>query len=219
MKRAQNAVWSGVWGVALAVAVVLLLLGTRRASSAASTEKGWVTEYVNMLSAEDGRKVNQAVDGILHDRKLLVDELIGLIDPANATEYRDETRCAAAFLLGELRAVEAVPVLSRALADEPGPEFNDRMSRFTAPVWTALVKIGRPSVPAMIENVENSDQEILWHKSLDVLNHVLSGKRRVLELLAKLEARAAKDDAKHGRIVRAAKWAEEHYKGSGEPLY
>jgi hypothetical protein len=72
----------------------------------------------------------------------------------------------------------------------------------------------------MIQNVENSDQEILWQKSLDVLNHVLGGKRRVLELLAKLEARAAKDDVKQGRIVRAIKWAQQHYvEGKEEPLY
>jgi len=222
MKRAQNAVRFGIAIMGLSLTVLLTLLGTARPLGAA-TEEEQVSEYVKMLSAEDSREMNRGVDGILRDRKLLVEQLIPLVDPANAAKYKDKTRCAAAFLLGELRAVEAVPVLSKALAKEPGRKLIYRISRFDSPVWLALVKIGRPSVPAMIENIENSDHEILWKKSLDVLDRVLGGSRRVMELLAKLEGRAAKDDAKRSRIVRATKWAKQHwhydagtYKG---PLY
>jgi len=173
---------------------------------------------LEMLRSDDSRAINQAVDGVLDSRTRLIEQLIPMIDPANAGKYSDETRCAAAFLLGELRSVEAVPVLSKALADEPGRKIVG-MNRFDVPVWSALVKIGRPAVPAMIENIESSDQEVLWGKSMDVLGHVLGGKRRVLELLARLQDRAEKDDVKRARIVRATKYAEEFWTAKEESLY
>ena len=157
-------------------------------------------------------------EAILRDRKLIVENLIALVEPANAKKHSSQTRAAAAFLLGELRAVEAVPVLSRAM-----PEVADRVrsdfSRFDVPFWNALVKIGRPAVPVMIKNIETSDNRILRIDSLRVLDQVLGGKRRLLELLAKLEARAAKDKRKQRRIQAAAAWAKEYYKEAEEPLY
>ena len=68
--------------------------------------------------------------------------LISLFDPANSNQYNGGTRCMAAFLLGKFRAVEAVPVLSQALVDEPGPKVTLRIDGYAAPVWTALVRIG-----------------------------------------------------------------------------
>jgi HEAT repeat protein len=130
---------------------------------------------------------------------VIVNELIPLIDPANSEKYNNGTRVAAAFLLGKFRAVEAVPVLARALANEPEQGEKPDISRYDAPVWTALVRIGRPAVPAMIENIEASDNRILHIKSLDVLYHVLGGKRRVLELLTKLKVQA-KDHPEIQRI-------------------
>ncbi|NQT11737.1 MAG: hypothetical protein HQ582_03245 [Planctomycetes bacterium] len=147
-----------------------------------------------------------------------MEQLIPLIDPANAKEYSDETRCAAAYLLGKLRAVEAIPVLSRALADEPGRKMRHGISRYDAPVWSALVRIGRPAVPTMIENIETSDHRMLRIRSLGVLNHVLGGKRRLLELLAKLEKRTDDKETRR-RLQECITRVREHYKETKEPLY
>ncbi len=170
------------------------------------------------LLSQDARIRDRTVDSILQDRRAIVDKLIPLVDPANAEKYSDETRCAAAYLLGEFRANEAVPVLSRALADEPGRKTTWDASRYDVPVWTALVKIGRPAVPAMIENIETSNNRILRKKSLDVLYHVLGGKRRITELLAKLKVRA-KDRSKIQCIEAAIQHTQEHFKEDREPLY
>jgi hypothetical protein len=170
------------------------------------------------LLSEQAPTRDQAVDAILRDRKSVIGELIPLVEPANAKKYSDDTRCAAAYLLGELRAIEAVPVLSKALADPPGRKVRSDLSRYDAPVFTALAKIGRPVVPAMIENIEISDARSLRKNSLDVLNHVLGGKRRLLELLVRLNARTT-DRAVSRRIREARSWVESHYKEDEEPLY
>jgi hypothetical protein len=74
-------------------------------------------DQIEALLSRDFRTRDRAVDSILRDRSAVINELIPLIDPANSEKYSDETRCASAYLLGEFRAVEAVPVLSKALAE------------------------------------------------------------------------------------------------------
>ena len=173
---------------------------------------------INGLLSQDSRIRDQAVDSILQDRRSIINKLIPLIDPANTKKYSDQTRCAAAYLLGMLRANEAVPVLSRALENEPGRKLIFDISRYDVPVWTALVRIGRPAVPTMIENIETSDNKILREKSLNVLYHVLGGKRRVLELLTKLKARA-ENPLIIEHIEAAIQHTQSHFKEDKEPLY
>ncbi len=66
------------------------------------------------LLSEDIKTADRAVDTILKDRKSTIEQLIPMIDPANSKKYSDFTRCAAAYLLGEFHAEEAIPVLSKA---------------------------------------------------------------------------------------------------------
>ena len=214
IKRDGNQAWlrTGVLGTAL-----LCVIATS-ATTAPQPDKEKTMIPIDDLLSKEPRTRNQAVDAILRDRKSVIEQFIPLIDPDNAKKYSDETRSAAAYLLGELCAVEAVPVLSQALADPPGPKETSDISRYDAPVFSALVKIGRPAVPAMIKNLETSDNSTLRKNSMDVLNHVLGGKRRLLELLAKLIERS--DDRDVSRRLREARSrAEVHYKEDSEPLY
>ncbi len=200
------------------VLISLALSGVTTGGRQEDDEKGLLGNKIEELLSKDSRVRDRTVDSILQDRLGIVKQLIPLIEPANAQEYSDETRCAAAYLLGEFRAIKAVPVLSRALADEPGRKLISDTSRYDVPVWTALVKIGRPAVPAMIENVKNSDNKILRKKSLDVLIHALGGKRRITELLTKLKAQT-KDPSKIQHINAAIQHTQEHFEEDKEPLY
>ena len=213
----QGWLWTGVLGTAL----LFVLAATATTAPQPDEEKTMIP--IDDLLSQQPRTRDRAVDAILRDRKSVIEQLIPLIDPANAKKYSDETRSAAAYLLGKLRAVEAVPVLSQALADPPGPLFFGDISRYDSPVWTALVKIGRPAVPEMIKNLETSENKILRKRSMDVLNHVLGGKRRLLELLDKLNTRNLSEqppDREAARRIREAHaWVEAHYKEDREPLY
>jgi hypothetical protein len=162
-----------------------------------------------------------SVDFVLEARLQTVRELVSLVDPKNAQKYSEWRRKAAAYVLGEFRAAEAVPVLSRALALPHAEEDHWYKDRYYRPYWTALVKIGRPAVPALIENIEASDDDTLRMKSSDVLNHILGGKRRLLELLTKLKVRGeeGQDKKRVERIEAALEYAQRHYKEDKEPLY
>lgn len=175
-------------------------------------------DNVALLTSKDTDVRDRAVDSILADRAEIVKQLTNFIEPANAEKYSDETVVVAGYLLGEFRAKEAVPALSRALRKPRGRRWSTTdINRYDMPMWTALVKIGRPSAPAMIENIETSDSKRLMNESATVLWHVLGGKKRVLELLDKLEARATE----RGVIerIKAARKYIEPAKEDREPLY
>jgi len=188
------------------------------AIASSGSNQGEKASNIEQLSSKEFRTRDAAVDAILHGRLTTVQKLIPLIDPANAAKYSDETRCAAAYLLGELRAVEAVPVLSKALVNEPGPKMSSDLNRYNVPALTALIKIGRPTVPTLIKNLETSNDQILRDKSLGVLIHVLGGKRRLLELLAKLEKRSNGEETRR-RIEECITYVGDTFKESEKPLY
>ena len=205
-----------LWVLVVGICVLAALPVLRAKSEQPAT--GQIQERIEALLSDEARVRDQTVWAILGEREDMVRKLIELVDPANAEKYSDETRSAAAFLLGEFRAREAVPVLSKALRKPLGPWFSGDISPYDVPIFSALVKIGRPAMPAMIKNVEASDDELLRKRSLGVLSHVLGGKRRTLELLAKLQARA-KDEKKIERIKAAIKYSQEYFKEKQEPLY
>jgi HEAT repeat protein len=194
--------------IILGVGVVIIAM-TTIAQSDSKQEKP--LSSLEELESKEPRTRDLAVDKILQDRKAMIQNLIPLIDPTNANKYSDETRSASAYLLGEFRAVEAISVLSRALVNEPGPKVIYRTTRYGAPVWSALVKIGRPAVPELIKNLENSDDHVLREKSLDVLIRTLDGKQQLLELLAKLN-KNAKDDAVRHRLCECVTYIYDTYK-------
>lgn len=210
------------WKAFLAMAVGLLLsfsvLGGQQGVSAKDDK---AMDIFERLSSEDSRTRNLAVDEILNEHKVLVDKLIALVDPANSGTNSYDTQAAAAYLVGELRAAEAVPVLSRALAEIPTVSIRFSMNRYIEPWQTALVRIGRPSVPAMIENIEKTDDQQLQRRSVTVLVRVLGGRRHMFELLEKLESRST-DEKTTKRIEAAITRQREYYKtgkDAKEPLY
>jgi hypothetical protein len=214
------------WFAAAALATSCLISVAYALTSGVEGDKEQSVIPFDDLLAQDEQTRDRAVDKILEDRKSVIDRLIPIIDPANTARYRDETRCAAAYLLGEMRAVEAVPVLCKALADPPGRMDSTDISRYyDAPVLVALVKLGRPAFPALIEIIETSDVPKARRNSMDVLLHVLGGKTRLLEVLGKLHERAVNENRPPiiaRRLAEAKKWAEGHYQyppGSEEPLY
>ena len=199
-------------------AMALMLLGTG-AGPRTEAPPDDLDAVVKALRSQDRKVRDACVDDLLGRRAALIRRLSRLIDPGYAGQYRDETRCAAAYLLGELRAVEAVPVLARALADEPGPIVSSKFDDHDMmPVTTALYKIGLPAVMAMIENILTSDERGLRSRSLSLLNSAVGGKRRLLEVLGKVAAHTT-DPERVRRIKAAQAEVLEKFSETKEPLF
>lgn len=181
------------------------------------------------LRSEEARIRDSAVDAILAERKATIERLIPLIDPANAEKYSDETRAAAAYLLGEMRASEAAPVLAKALADQIGRDLVSNFDRYDDPVFGAIIKIGKPAIPALIENVRSTDDESFQYVSLAALGQILGGGwERVKTLLEKLVEQAQDEEPANREISRRLREAHARVesfhkraieKGEKPPLY
>jgi hypothetical protein len=184
---------------------------------------GALDRIVEALNAEDDYVRDATVDAILADRKALVQRLILMIDAENAEEYSFHARRAAVYLLGELRAEEAAPALAKALVNDQSDEDNFHIGRYNGAVFSALVKIGRPSIPWLIQNLQTSDNQVVRFESLMAMCHILGGKSHTLETLRKVRTRAD-DPAEIRRLDAAIKQVESYLKYATEhkeeaPLY
>lgn len=151
--------------------------------------------------------VDRAIDAALDAHKRQVEMLLPIVDPDNAAQYSDRTRAAAAFLLGEWRVPEAAPALAQSLARGLQPvlrPWNFRINRLDAPYWTALVKIGRPAVPALLGALEQCDDDARRFEVALVMDHVLGGRRHAIETLEKFKGRCGADEQGRQRAVRLA---------------
>lgn len=153
------------------------------------------TDAVKELLSPDADKIDAGIDKILAEREGQIDALLPIVDVANKTKYSIRTRAAAAYLLGEFRAPEAVGTLVKALEDGDPQWRTSRMDRLNGAFWQALVTIGRPSVPALLDLVQKTDDSNTRFLTLAALYHILGGKAHVTETLAKLKAKAAADGA------------------------
>jgi len=132
------------------------------------------TDALKKLLSPDALTIDAGIDKILAERKGQIDALLPIVDVANKSKYSPRTRAAAAYLLGQLRAPEAVVTLAKALEDGD-PELNPfhfHIDRLDAPFWTALVTIGRPSVPALLDSIQNTDNGDSRFLSLTALYHI-----------------------------------------------
>ena len=148
--------------------------------------------------------------------------LLEMIKPENKSRFTKETRMHVARLLGDLRWEDAAPYLVMGLGEPEEPFVTSGvMSNFPGECGGALSSIGRPAIPSLIEVVLQSDSELMRRKSLSVLNRILGGKRRLLELLAKLGDREQSAQAR-ANLEEARKHIEDlwkHLKDEDEPLY
>ncbi len=189
-------------------------------SRVALTEEQGPVTYKEMLEAKDRKVQNEAIRNVLNDRLRTVNMLIEIVDQANNGVSPKQAGQAAAYLLGKLRAPEAVAVLSRALAkSDPNDFISVEPNPLTNGVFNALVEIGRPAVPPMITNITTSDDERLRNRSMDVVYRVLGGKDNVIGLLNRLSEQKERSKEEKNRLAKALERAQSRYKETEQPLF
>ena len=179
--------------------VLLVLVSIGNSSTANDQSKTAPTDNpIAKLSSSVDRE--QAVDEILDRRKIETEQLIAIVGSKKAS---NETRQAAAFLLGEMRSVKAIPVLSTSLAETFDKPYSIDISRYDASTINALLKIGRPAIPALVENIESHEPDSAASiDSLLLLRNILGDHRSVKEKLTSQRTKA-KDETVGRRIQKA----------------
>ena len=118
-------------------------------------------------------------------------------------------RCAAAYYLGEIRSSETADVLASDIA----LQFDKSQIKIkhliiinipAYPVMDALIKIGSPSIPAMIRNLTENDDVQIRNLSLKVLCRI-DGDKDIVQLRLQKALAAEKDPEIQARLQTALK--------------
>jgi hypothetical protein len=136
------------------------------------------------------------------DRNQLVMELLKIFQNQASSNHN---QCAVAYYLGEMRAPQVV----NALADKVTLAFDSsRTPIFHFPIISgypamdALVKIGNPSIPAVIRNLEESEDAKVRELSLKVLYRI-EGDKDIVQLRLQKALEVQQDSKKKARLQTA----------------
>jgi len=174
---------------------------------------------VDSLISSDPVHIERVKEDMLATRKERVEGLIGIIKDKDLLWNRPPTVMAAVQILGEMRAVEAakplVDIIRYPDVRPPwGPrQYNSRTPwpkrMWPLPWWSApeegsvceaLVKIGRPCLPAVLETLSWTDDPTHTGRCLQVLYFVLGRDGAESALRA---AVAGKEEAPTARLGKA----------------
>jgi len=148
------------------------------------------------LLSQDGALLQEAESELLAARAKLIADLSGIIRDHENQRRRKASVEAAMFILGEMRAPEAAGVLASYIAF-PHQLPSDGQRRVVVisgvglmhwPAAEALIKIGMPCVPAVLDKLADTDNSDQGEACLAVL-HALLERDSVSEVLGKAIAR------------------------------
>ena len=103
------------------------------------------------------------------NRSQYVNLLLKIFKDARASDYQ---KCATAYFLGEMRAPEAVDDLASNIKLCLTNSYPGSTRTYWPSVTGALIKIGSPSIPALIRNLQESDDAQVRKNSLEVLCYI-----------------------------------------------
>jgi len=171
-----------------------------------SAGRGTPIKAIEQLLSQDAKTRITAVDDLLAERQGTITNLIALIQdksPNSQWLFWDSSENLAIRVLGEMRAVEAVPALVK-WATPPAGGFKNVSAQIgpgTSPAAQALVKIGKPAEPALLEVAKQSPQKMIWSISLSILQKIEGPKCLeviLVDAIAKETEAAAKANLQEG---------------------
>lgn len=190
-----------------AVAICCLTAGNLLGESPFPQKEEGGKDLASMVASRERPNREEAIQKVIKSRQEIILALCEIVHRRNAANYSGESRAVAAYILGEIRASEAVEALSSTLGEDLfGPRvIEDLPPPYESPdvVINALVKIGLPSVAEMTKNLRTTNRKRVMQESVVVLKRVL-GERQVQQLVDAL-LEAEKDVTVREKLLEAKK--------------
>lgn len=165
------------FGVSIVIMLVLIILLATGFGPAKFDRNQNKLEWKTLIRSEIEEDRVSAQHLVLNNRKDMIKYLVSVLDsPLRPHEefYTSTTsRNIAIFLLGELRAKEAVTDLVKWLTPKPGQGLTIDFEPMYSPAGYALVKIGLPSVPPLLELVKSAPTPALREELLKIIVSIL----------------------------------------------
>lgn len=145
--------------VILCACAVLCNMGWSNAEPQKEKEQSRLERALSLIQSDDLSERDRGIEMIESDYDELVSELSKMVDPETGDDYPRKSRHIACWLLGELRAVEGIPALMRALdADDLKVPFvsGQPVAEVAFPLGS-LTRIGRPVMPHVVERLKKAE--------------------------------------------------------------
>ena len=179
-----------------------------------AAQSGYAAEahgsLVDRLGSVNEGTQRKAVNEAIEQRKAIITKLCQVISKQGKGDKGRRMRARATYLVGKMRAPEAVKTLISVITED----FVGRVKRVSVGVANptqALMQIGRPAVPALLDTCRSADHERIVRPCLLVLWNTLGWKENLLVVLERAEKAAAtkKEKARLRKALQIArKWEE-----------
>ena len=178
---------------------IALLLQTMNAQNITNTNSELM--IVRQLKNLPDGEVERTLSNLSANRISVQRELLDLLENSNSEKMKES----AAYLLGIYRMDAAVPMLARFIALSVKPQLQDHEALILGyPAKDALIKIGNPSIPAMIRNLTESDDAKVRDLSFQVLCRI-DGDKEISQLRLQKALKMETDSQKQARLQAALK--------------
>jgi len=156
-------------------------------------------EMIALISSNNLDAFDSLAAKLHTERQQSIKELLNIFEDKKSSSYQ---QCAAAYYLGEMRASEAADFLGTNITLNLNEPVDHLTILMLSPVVEALVKIGNPSIPAVIRNLEQSDDADVRKLSLQVLYRI-DGDKDISQLRLQKALSAEKDSQKKQARLQA----------------
>jgi|WetSurMetagenome_2_1015567.scaffolds.fasta_scaffold24945_1 hypothetical protein len=195
-----------ILGIALAVLPICLVSGEQIANPFGNG--------ITLLQAKDQKMRLEGQRLLLDQRKQIVSSLIAVLDkeaPDASWGDPNTTPSLAISVLGELRAPEAVHVLLKWAVAEDVPFIDNALAAGSrpSPAFLALVKIGKPAEPALLDSMRLKPEKAIWGISIGILKEIEGVKCAAIILEEAIAEEAADSPAKEHLQAALKKLKEE----------
>ena len=156
--------------VIVALILVMSLVFLSGASQVNKTEN----DYFTQLSSENETEREAASQKILDARKDTINQLENIARKFITEETRKGTAKTSIILLGKLHSAESVPLLAENISVSVFYTVTGRTQppEDYYPCVGALIEIGTPAIPAMLNNIKNKDDATIRELSARVIRYV-----------------------------------------------
>lgn len=184
--------------------IILVIVGLIVVLSVWAQKENKESNIMEKLRSKDEELQREAKKEILTKRKELIEGLINILRDEKIKSENRSCALTAATILGELRATEAVEILAENMSlrkKSPIVSGPTLWLETAYPCMGALIKIGKPSIPAMVKLISENDDEDILHYAGFVIKEIEGKKIGKLILVDALATETDKEKQKRLKIA------------------
>jgi HEAT repeat protein len=185
----------------LLISACLIIVFALSEASIQAGQDGNISNVVAAVAADDYHLFDQSCYQNLFEKEQAANRFLAIFKDPASSNFK---RCAAAYYLGELSNKNAINDLASSISLTFKYDVDSlRIPAFAGyPAMDALVKMGSPSIPALIRNLKESKNTLVQDLSLQAIIRI-DNDRDISQLRLQKAVKGEADPQKQARLQSA----------------